>query len=71
VGGVWGYSEFLKAINDPRHEEHENYKEWISGHPCYHGTYDSERFDSDTVNFELLKYLRWSRQRAKFWHSVW
>jgi hypothetical protein len=71
VGGVWGYREFLKAINDPRHAEHETHKEWISGHPCYPGSYDSEGFDSDMVNFELLKYLRWSRQRAKFWHSVW
>lgn len=71
VGGVWGYDEFLKALKNPRHAEHGNYKEWISGHPCYRGTYDSERFDSDTVNCELLKYLRWSRQRTKFWHSVW
>lgn len=71
VGGVPGYHEFLKALKDPRHAEHENYVEWISGHPCYHGTYDSERFNIDAVNVELFKYLRWSRQRTKFWHSVW
>jgi hypothetical protein len=71
VGGVPGYHEFLKALKDPRHAEHENYKEWISGHPCYHGNYDSERFDIDAVNDELLKYLRWSRYRTQFWHSGW
>ena len=71
VGGVHGYLEFLKALNNPRHAEHENYIEWISGHPGYHGTYDSERFDIDAVNVELLKYLRWSRYRTQFWHSVW
>ena len=71
VGGVPGYQEFLKALKNPRNKEHKNYKEWISGHPCYHGIYDSERFDMDTVNFELFKYLRWSRHRSKFWYSVW
>jgi hypothetical protein len=71
VGGVPGYQEFLKALKNPRHVEHESYKEWILGHPCYHGTYDSEQFDIETINLELFKYLRWSRQRAKFWHSMW
>jgi hypothetical protein len=28
VGGVWGYAEFLQAIADPRHEQHEEMLEW-------------------------------------------
>ncbi len=31
VGGVWGYEEFLAAIRDPKHEEHEHYLEWSGG----------------------------------------
>ena len=29
VGGVWGYLEFLAAIADPEHEQHEEMREWI------------------------------------------
>src|SRR6185295_20263601 len=28
VGGVWGYVEFLRAIADPKHEEHDMFIEW-------------------------------------------
>jgi hypothetical protein len=31
VGGVWGYQEFLAAIADPEHEEHETFLEWCGG----------------------------------------
>jgi pRiA4b ORF-3-like protein len=30
-GGVPGYREFLKAIRDPRHPEHEAILEWVGG----------------------------------------
>ena len=50
VGGVWGYAEFLEAINDPKHEEHESYLEWIGGE------FDPEAFDLDDVN-ALLKRM--------------
>lgn len=30
-GGPWGYVDFLAAIKDPKHEEHENMLEWIGG----------------------------------------
>src|SRR3972149_3664448 len=29
VGGVWGYAEFLRAIRDPEHSEHDEYLEWV------------------------------------------
>lgn len=44
VGGVWGYTEFLEAIGDPEHPEHESMLEWVGGE------FDPERFDSDEVN---------------------
>ena len=31
VGVVWGYSEFLEAISDPKHESHQDMKECIDG----------------------------------------
>ncbi len=57
VGGVGGYGEFCRAIDDPGDFEHKRYMEWSGG------DYDSEYFDLDDVNWELIKYLRWSRDR--------
>ncbi len=31
VGGVWGYQEFLAAIKNRKHEEHESMLEWVGG----------------------------------------
>ncbi|THB66700.1 MAG: plasmid pRiA4b ORF-3 family protein [Gammaproteobacteria bacterium] len=61
VGGVPGYLEFCNALNDPSHEEHESYMEWCGG------DFDSEEFDSEFVSWELMKYLRWSRDRYHNW----
>ncbi|WP_320041189.1 plasmid pRiA4b ORF-3 family protein [uncultured Desulfobacter sp.] len=54
VGGVPGYFEFCNALKDPSHEEHEGYMEWSGG------DYDSDRFDSGSINWELMKYLRYT-----------
>lgn len=63
VGGVPGYDEFCKAIKDPHHTEHHSYLEWCGGE------YDSEKFNTDEVNLELMKYLRWSRERSRPWQK--
>lgn len=68
VGGVHGYLEFCHALADPGHEEHQSYKNWYAGFPWYNGVFDSEAFDVDQVNLELLKYGRWSRDRLKRWY---
>jgi Plasmid pRiA4b ORF-3-like protein len=39
VGGVWGYMDFLAAIADPEHEEHEEMRQWIG-----------RRFDPEAFN---------------------
>ena len=67
VGGVPGYFEFCQALRDPKHEEHERYKSWYASFPWYDTIFDSERYDIEKVNSELLKYLRWSRERSKSW----
>jgi Plasmid pRiA4b ORF-3-like protein len=50
-GGVCGYSEFLSAIRQPEHPEHEAMLEWVGGE------FDSESFDLDAVN-RLLRQIR-------------
>jgi hypothetical protein len=46
VGGVHGYYEFLDAMHDPAHPEHEGVKEWWGG-----------EFDPEFVNLEDLNQL--------------
>ncbi|RMD71013.1 MAG: plasmid pRiA4b ORF-3 family protein [Gammaproteobacteria bacterium] len=52
VGGIWGYEEFLEAMKDPAHEEHDTYVEW------WGETFDPEAFDLDEVNRELQALKR-------------
>jgi hypothetical protein len=47
VGGVWGYADFLKAIADPDHEEHESSLEWVGE------DFDPKEFDLEYVNKRL------------------
>lgn len=49
VGGPHGYREFLEALADPTHEEHEHYTTWSGG------SFDPKRFDRDAVNAALEK----------------
>lgn len=49
VGGVPGYEEFLKAVADPAHEEHESTLVWIGG------AFDPAGFDINCVNRELRR----------------
>ncbi len=60
VGGIWGYAEFLKAIRNPKHPEHEERLEWIGG------DFDPEAFDPEAVNARLraLGGRRRKRRRA-------
>jgi hypothetical protein len=46
-GGSWGYGNFLKAIQDPSHPEHQDMMEWIGG------PFDPEAFDIEAVNAQL------------------
>jgi len=48
-GGAWGYLEFLEAIKDPQHPEHENFQEWIGEN------FDSEFYDLQEINQQLAE----------------
>ena len=47
VGGVSGYEEFLSAIKDPKHEEHDRMLEWVGG------AFDPAGFDLNEINRTL------------------
>jgi hypothetical protein len=47
VGGVWGYENFLEAIRNPDHDEHEEYLTWVGGE------FDPEAFNLEEVNTQL------------------
>jgi len=49
IGGARGYSEFLQAIVDPDHEEHERYLEWVGG------SFDPAAFDLAGANASCQK----------------
>jgi len=57
IGGPWGYAELLTAIDDPQHERHAEFNEWIS-----------DDFDPVVVDIEWLTEevaalaKRWSRK---------
>jgi len=50
-GGTGGYENFLAAIRDPGHEEHEEMLEWIGGE------FDPEEFDLDEFDI-ALRHIR-------------
>jgi hypothetical protein len=51
VGGVLGYQDFLAAIADPKHEEHETLIEWSGG------SFSPEHFDPKKATREMKKGL--------------
>ena len=46
VGGVHGYQDFLEAVMNPSHPEHQSKMSWARG------SFDPERFDSPGVRFD-------------------
>jgi hypothetical protein len=62
VGGVWGYEDFLEAIRDPNHPEHDQYLEWAGWE------FDPEEFDLEEINIGLRQM---GRGRSKEARNVW
>ena len=50
VGGIWGYYHLLDAITDPKHKEHDMYKDWLGY------DFDPTEFDMEEINRRLSKY---------------
>ncbi|MCZ2402035.1 plasmid pRiA4b ORF-3 family protein [Paenarthrobacter sp. Z7-10] len=50
-GGPDGWAHIVEAVNDPGHEEHDEYREWLGLQPGE--TLDPKAFDLDEINEEL------------------
>jgi hypothetical protein len=50
-GGIWGYADFVKAIHNPDHEQHEELLEWVGG------KFDPEKFDAAKATKAMRKGL--------------
>lgn len=61
VGGVRGYFDYVEALRNTNHEQHDELLAW-------RGPFDPEAFNLEAVNMELAKYLRWSRDRVLEWN---
>ena len=59
VGGTSGYEEFLEALFDPTHEEHEHMKSWV-GRPFH-----PSAFSVDEANERLRRKLRLGPRRIQ------
>jgi hypothetical protein len=60
VGGPWGYAEFLEAIADPTHEEHERMLTWCGG------AFDPASPDIESIVEELARLARrWAPRPRK------
>lgn len=51
VGGIGGYADYLEAMFDPSHEDHEEKMMW-------RGPFDAETFSLEQVNRDLAKKFR-------------
>ncbi len=47
-GGPYGYADLLVALVDPKHEEHENMRDWLGD------DFDPDEFDVEEVNQYLV-----------------
>jgi hypothetical protein len=50
VGGIDGYQEYLAALADPKHEEHQSWMEW-------RGPFDPEKFDAEAATRAMRRGL--------------
>lgn len=50
VGGVWGYIEYLEALADPKHEQHEQMLQWRE-------PFDAETFDAEKATKAMRRGL--------------
>jgi hypothetical protein len=54
-GGPWGYSELIETLNDPKHPEHKEMKQWLG--MGKKDTWDVNAFDIGSVNAALKQML--------------
>ncbi len=56
-GGAWGWANVVEAVNDPKHPEHKEYREWLG---LRRGeTFDAKAFDKDAVTKALARLFQY------------
>jgi hypothetical protein len=59
IGGPWSYAEFIEAFNDPKHERHAEFKEWVAD------SFDPKIVEADVLMENVAALAkRWSRKPA-------
>jgi hypothetical protein len=51
VGGVWGYADFVEAVQNEDHEQHDEILDWVGG------SFDPEAFDAKAATRRMMKGL--------------
>ena len=60
IGGFPGYEEFLAAMADPGHPDHDHLKDWFSEN------FDPNQPDTDDLKLEVLKLAkRWKPKKSR------
>ncbi len=59
-GGIWGYHDFVEAVQDPEHPEHEEMLEWVGG------SFDPEEANPEEINEQLKLIPQWKRMSMIF-----
>ena len=52
IGGMWGYQEFLRILQDPEHPEHAEFRDGLPD------GFDPDAFDLEETNALLSEYCR-------------
>jgi hypothetical protein len=63
IGGICGFADYVEAIANPNHSEHENWLKW-------HGPFDPAQFDAaqfDAAQFDAEKATRRMRKGLPTW----
>jgi len=59
-GGIWGFYDMLQAASDPKHPEHEDYKEWLGD------KFEPEAFDLEAKDAALREAFK----RPRIWGLI-
>ncbi|OOM79894.1 plasmid pRiA4b ORF-3 family protein [Clostridium sp. BL-8] len=65
IGGICGYTEFLEIINNEKHPEYEETKEWVSNQ------HYEDVFDIEKINVHLANMFMKKNSRNKKYYGEW
>jgi len=51
-GGIWGYSDLLKVLNNPRHKDYADLLDWLDGE------FDPNYFNIEKTNLNLKRFIK-------------